>query len=377
MKKLGIIGASYLQLPLINKAKAMGLETHVFAWAANDVGETAADHFYPISIIEKDQILEKCREIKIDGICSIASDLAMTTVNYVAEKMGLPGNSIEATLVSTNKHLMRDRFAENGDPSPKSIRVDDADAVDPDAFEYPVIVKPEDRSGSRGISKIADGSGLRDAVRLAQEAGFNGHALIEEFVEGEEFSAETISVNGKHKLLATTKKYTTGAPHFIETGHMEPAFARGTGMFMRIENMVYHALDGLGIQNGASHTEYKINSDGEMKLIEIGGRMGGDCIGSSLVHLSTGVDFVKAVIDVALGNAPDIRITKDVCAAIRYVFAPEDIKILEAIRKDPAVTVVEEYNATLPDHTVTDSSSRSGYYVFSAEKIEDLRKYLD
>ena len=84
MKKLAIIGASYLQEPLIEKAKSMGIETHVFAWAAGDVGEKSADYFYPISIVEKDEILKRCREIGIDGICTIASDLAVITVNYVA-----------------------------------------------------------------------------------------------------------------------------------------------------------------------------------------------------------------------------------------------------------------------------------------------------
>ena len=83
-KHLAIIGASYLQLPLIEKAKEMGYTTHVFAWKANDVGEAAADHFYPISIVEKELILKKCREIRICGICSIASDLAAITVNYIA-----------------------------------------------------------------------------------------------------------------------------------------------------------------------------------------------------------------------------------------------------------------------------------------------------
>ena len=88
-RDLAIIGASYLQLPLIEKAKEMGYTTHVFAWAAGDVGETAADYFYPISIVEKEEILQKCRQIGICGICSIASDLAMVTVNYVSEMMGL------------------------------------------------------------------------------------------------------------------------------------------------------------------------------------------------------------------------------------------------------------------------------------------------
>lgn len=109
-KNLAIIGASYLQLHLIQKAKKLGYITHVFAWKINDVGERAADYFYPISIVEKECILKKCREIGICGICSIASDLAVITVNYVAEELGLNGNSLETTDVSTNKYLMRQIF---------------------------------------------------------------------------------------------------------------------------------------------------------------------------------------------------------------------------------------------------------------------------
>ena len=123
MKKLAIIGASYLQAPLIQKAKDMGIETHTFAWAANDVGETLSDYFYPISIVEKEAILEKCRAIGIDGICSISSDLAMQAVNFIADRLRLTGNTLQSTLVSTNKHCMRDRFKERGDPSPMSFMV--------------------------------------------------------------------------------------------------------------------------------------------------------------------------------------------------------------------------------------------------------------
>lgn len=145
-KKIAIIGASYLQLPLIQKAKELGYETHVFAWKANDVGEKVADYFYPISIVEKERILKKCREIGICGICSIASDLAVITVNYVAEELGLNGNSLETTDVSTNKYLMRQIFKKNGDPSPKSMKVDLDTDLDKINIIYPVIVKPTDRS---------------------------------------------------------------------------------------------------------------------------------------------------------------------------------------------------------------------------------------
>ena len=287
MIKLAIIGASYLQEPLIEKAKSMGIETHVFAWAAGDVGEKSADYFYPISIVEKEQILEKCKEIGINGICSIASDLAAITVNYVAHAMELVGNSPECALISTNKHLMREAFEKNGDPSPKSILVSSVRDLSGVQLQYPVIVKPIDRSGSRGITKLLSPNGLLEAIEEAKEQGFEKKALVEEFVTGQEYSVECISYHGEHHFLALTKKYTTGAPHFIETGHLEPAPV-SEEVVENVKKIVFHALDSLKIVNGASHSEIKIDQDGNIKLIEIGGRMGGDCIGSDLVQLSTG-----------------------------------------------------------------------------------------
>ena len=375
VNKIAIIGASYLQEPLIQKAKARGLETHVFAWAANDVGEKSADYFYPISIIEKDQILEKCREINIDGICTIASDLAVITVNYVAEKMGLIGNTMECVKVSTNKYFMRKCFEEHGDPSPKSTLVKSITDLDNINLKYPVIVKPVDRSGSRGIIELQDRSGLEDAIENAKVQGFEKYALVEEFATGQEYSVEYISWRGKHQFLALTKKYTTGSPDFIETGHLEPAPVDEETL-LRVENVVSHALTSLGIQYGASHSELKISEDGEIKLIEIGGRMGGDNIGASLVELSTGYDFLGAVLDVALGIEPVYEKTKKSCAGIRFVFSKEDIEILKNIKKNNPEILVEEDIHNITGEKITDSSSRFGYFMFASDDIELLEKYL-
>lgn len=336
-KKLAIIGASYLQNPLIQKAKEMGLETHVFAWAANDVGEKTADFFYPISITEKEKILKVCSDLNVDGICSIGSDLAMTTVNYVASKLGLTGNSLECTDKSTNKHLMRLAFEENKDPSPKSIEVNSSDNLSEIEWQYPQIVKPVDRSGSRGICKVDDFKELSEAVFMAIDLSFAKKAVVEEFVTGKEYSVEYISWKGRHYFVALTEKFTTDAPHFIETGHRQPA-ALPYGDIESIKKIVEHALDSLEIVNGASHSEVKVDTDGRIQIIEIGGRMGGDLIGSDLVPLSTGYDYVKAVIDIALGNEPE----KPTGESLR--------------------TAVIEYET---DESVTDSSSRKGYRVYT------------
>lgn len=375
MKKLAIIGASYLQLPLIEKAKLMGIETHVFAWAANDVGETAADHFYPISIVEKEQILDKCRQIGIDGICSIASDLAMLAVNYVAEQMGLTGNSMECTLRSTNKHLMRQAFEQHGDPSPKSLLVESADDLQNVPLHYPVIVKPTDRSGSRGITKLDSPNGLAEAIENAKLQGFEKKALVEEFATGQEYSVEYISWQGEHHFLALTHKYTTGAPGFIETGHLEPAPVSEKTV-ERVKAVVSHALNSLGIRYGASHSELKIDADGRIMLIEIGGRMGGDFIGSDLVELSTGVDYVRAVIDTALGERPALTYKAHSAAAVRFVFSQEDVDVLARIKREHPELLMREDADTSFDHPVTDSATRFGYYLLRGEDASLLQQYM-
>lgn len=361
-RNLAIIGASYLQLPLIEKAKEMGYTTHVFAWAANDIGETAADHFYPISIVEKDEIVDKCREIGVDGVCSIASDLAAVTVNYVAQKLGLTGNSMECTLKSTNKRRMRLAFEEGGDPSPRSVLVDPSTDLSSLDLTYPIIVKPTDRSGSRGIYKLETPEGLEEAVRASACEGFEKKALIEEFVEGDEYSVEGISYRGQHHILTMTQKFTTGAPHFIETGHYEPAPVSAE-TYEKVKQVVIHALDSLGIQNSASHSEIKITPEGDIRLIEIGGRMGGDCIGSDLVWYSTGIDYVRAVIQVACGLEPDLTPVREPHPVeVRFLFTQEDVDEMNRLQNtDRFLKLVAYFPECLGQ--ATDSSNRAGCYI--------------
>ncbi|MBR1390981.1 MAG: ATP-grasp domain-containing protein [Lachnospiraceae bacterium] len=140
-------------------------------------------------------------------------------------------------------------------------------------------------------------------IQKAKKKGFEKCALVEEYVKGQEYSVEYISWKGNHHFLALTQKYTIGSPYFIGTGHLEPASVDDVTL-ERVEAVVSHALNSLNIQYGASHSELKISKEGNIKLIEIGGRMGGDNIGASLVELSTGYDFFDAVLDVALGIEP-------------------------------------------------------------------------
>lgn len=223
MKKLAIIGASYLQQPLALKAKEMGLHTLCFAWPEGAVCKEVADEFYPISVVEKERILDICLEKHIDGICTIASDVSAPTVAFVAEKMGLVGNSYDAAIKANNKFLMRNALAEAGVPCPSYQRVSSIEELDAERLHYPVIVKPTDRSGSIGISKVDGAAGLLLSAEQALKESFEHEIMVEDFIEGREISVEFISYKGVHYPLQITDKVTTGAPHFVELEHHQPA----------------------------------------------------------------------------------------------------------------------------------------------------------
>lgn len=391
MKKIAIIGANSFQNPLILKAKEMGYETHVFAWECGDVGEKTADYFYPVSIIEKEEILEICRKVNIDAIVSIASDLATATVNYVAENLDLPGNSMDCTMRSTNKYQMRLAFRENHIPTPQFIVASEEMLEGKSSEELtvwidgvisqiklPVIVKPTDRSGSRCVNKIQKKEELEPAIRQAVASSFEKKAIIEEYLEGKEFSLEGISFQGKHHFLCVTRKSTTGAPHFIETGHIQPA-GLSKEMEENIHQVMERALDALGITNSATHCEFKITPSGQVRIIEIGARMGGDCIGSDLVHISTGYDFVKMVIETALGQEPSFgKVRKPGIAVIRFIMNEQNVEELERFKKEaPELLYYISSLEPVNSHEVLDSSTRYGYYILACENKEKIRWLLN
>ena len=298
-KTIAIIGANYLQRPIVERAKEMGVRTICFAWEEGAVCKEICDVFYPVSITEKEEILRLCRVEHINGVCTIASDVAAPTVAYVAEQMGLPGNSYAAACKAHDKHLMREALVHAGVDCPKYTSVK-GNRLDLRSLELPLIVKPSDRSGSLGVKKITKWDEIKAAVQEAERLSLASEALVEEYIEGKEISVETISQNGRHFALQITDKTTTGAPHFVELAHHQPS-SLPAEIQERIFAITRRALDALGITQGAAHSEYRITPEGRVVVMEIGGRMGGDFIGSHLVQLSTGYDFLKGVIEVALG----------------------------------------------------------------------------
>lgn len=365
-KKLAVIGASYLQLPLVRKAQQMGLEVHCFAWADGAVCKDVADYFYPIDVKKKEEILEVCQRVGINGITTIAADLPVPTINYVASHMGLISNPDEYSETTTNKYKMRSCFLENDVPSPKFSLVIEDGNFDIKGFEFPLIVKPTDRSGSKGVEKVLDPVQLDVAIKRAQEVSFKKEAIIEEFVTGREISVESISFEDKHYILQITDKVTTGSPYFVELEHHQPS-SLSEDIQERVKEIVLHALDALHIRYGASHSELKITENGDIKVIEIGARMGGDFIGSDLVRLSTGYDFLQGVIEVAMGDFHEPKIKEHHHSGV-YFLSEETKQLKHVIEYWKDYPEIVEAEITDPQlHHIECSGDRNGYLIYQAQ----------
>jgi biotin carboxylase len=370
MKKIVIIGANNFQLPLIIKAREMGYETHVFAWETGAVARDHCDHFYPVSIIEKEKILQMSKDISPDAVVSVGSDLASITVNFVASNLGLTSNSIRCTELTTDKFLMRRRLSANGIPCPGFIKAtNSSDLTGIERLNYPLIVKPVDRSGSRGVTKVEDVKYLENAIERGITESFHKEVVIEEFITGKEFSLEMISWKGEHHFLQMTEKQTTGAPYFVEEGQHQPANIPEELRDKAI-HIVIKALSALEVEFGASHSEVLITSNGEIYIVETGARMGGDYIGSHLVELSTGYDFLKATIEVATGKFTLPKLLNSHYSGIYYIIPPPGrlVSILDETKKFKEIVKTEIYykpGDIVP--VVKESNDRAAAFIYRSE----------
>lgn len=325
-RKIAIIGANAQQTPLILNAKERGLETHVFAWQTGfDPGELAADFFYPISAGSKEQILEECQKIGISAIASIGSDISALTAAYIAEQLGLFSNTYASVMCATNKLLTRELFFRCAIPQPRYCAVGDVLPQDVAELGFPLVVKPSDRSGGRGLSRVDSEAQLMRAIASARDASFERRAIVEEYIDGALYSCECISYNGRHEILGYTRRYARAiAGKICEYRHEAPAILP-TSVKARLSALAPRILDTLGLRCGASSIEF-ILSGGELYVIEVTPTMYGDYIGTDLLPLSTGYDYLGAVIDIALGEEPKLSPIGEIKhAEVSFVYSADDL----------------------------------------------------
>ncbi|HFH9945772.1 TPA: ATP-grasp domain-containing protein [Streptococcus suis] len=377
-----ILGAGILQLPAIQKALEMNLEV-----VAVDMDTGAIGFQVPgvirevISTIDCNRVLEAARRHRIDGIMTLASDMPMRTVAKVAEELNLVAISSNSAIKATNKAEMRRALKKNNVPIPNfyvaSTYNHFLNAVTSITnLGMKCIIKPIDNSGSRGIQLIEDLSeiGLKEAFNYCKSFSRSGEIMVEEFMEGQEVSVETVTISGECKVIQITDKITTGAPHFVELGHSQPSQLSVLDQ-EKIKEVAVAANKAIGINSGPSHTEIKLTEAGP-KVVEIGARLGGDNITTKLVPLSTGIDLVEICIRIAIGEEPEIPKTFQRGAAIRYFRQQngilQDIKGLEFAKELHGIEQISlMYKNGEKITEIINSTSRLGFVIASGKDASE------
>ena len=386
MKKLLVLASGILQVPVIKKAQELGIYVIATDGDSKAVGLQLADKPIVVDIKSEEAVLRVAREEGIDGVIHPCSEVSMTVLGRLNDELGLSGISRKTALRVTNKHLMREAFEKYGAPSPKSMCFADVEVAWEafiTNFTGDCILKPSRNSGSRGVAKIqADIKKDEFAFlfEISKVESRDNTVMLEQFIDGPEFSVEIIVWDGKVNVLTVTDKKTTGAPHFVELGHNQPSIFPAE-IVEKVKAAAVVGVKSLKVNNCACHAEVKVQNS-EAYLMEIGARLGGDFISTELTHLSTGIDMVAAAINCALGIEPNLvpmETQNGVC--IRY-FCPKPGKLMGInnieILNDPRVYLWEIYHKVgdvIPE--VTSSLCRSGHVIVKERTPQKAIEFAD
>lgn len=360
--KLAVIGASTGQLPLCKKAKELGLRTICFAWPKEAVCKDAVDKFYPISIREKDVVVDICMAEQIDGVVSNASDFTAEIVSYVSTHIHLHGIDYENFLKLKDKSVIRQMTSNvNNLCQVRSYSHSEAENV-----PFPCVVKPKTGAAKKGVVFVNDLKGLKNAIK--KDLLESEDVIIEEYISGREISVETISYEGKHYVIQITDKENSGAPHFVELAHHQPS-SISKEVWGKIERIVPDMLDAVGFRNGASHIEMKVDGNNNVYLIEINPRGGGDEISNTLVQLSTGYDYLKGMIDVALGQFRPPVVKQKRFSGIYYLCKQNADLLPVFLSKQQTPWLIEKkFDSVEGLSEAIDNYSRNGYLIYQWNK---------
>lgn len=362
-----VLAAGLLQIPVIKKAREMGYYVIAADDDPNAPGMALADKaIVPSGLMNEEKMVTIAKEVRIDGVIHPCSEVAMNVMGRINDELHLNGLSREAAVRATNKHLMREAFEQYGAPSPKSRcfnYIEVAWGAFCTDFSGDAILKPSRNSGSRGVAKISKCIDEAEFARLferAKEESRDKTVMLEQFVEGPEFSVEIIVWNKKVNVLQVTDKKTTEAPYFVELGHNQPS-VYAKEIVEAVKRAAVMGVRALEVNNCACHAEIKVQ-DGQAYIMEIGARLGGDFISTELTHLSTGIDMVAAAIDVALGIEPNLSpMAEPQGVAIRY-FTPKQ-GVVRAIEGAELLHSPEVYNAEI--------------YVKPGDRVQEVKSSLD
>lgn len=324
MKKIMILGAGIYQVPLILKAKEMGLYTLVVSCPGPYPGFALADQCLFLDTRDAESILLSARNENIQGICTTGTDVAVRTLGYVAEKLSLPGLSFSAAQTVTDKFLMRSALKKSSVTGIPFRQVfSSKDALDFfHEVKTPVMLKAVDSSGSRGISRADSPEDVLSAYEAARETNRLPYVLAEQFIPGHEIGVDGFVNGGEIRLLLPHEKFVvTSGKTTLPGGHAFPYHAEESVLW-DISRVLTQAVAATGLDNCAFNADVMI-FEKKAYLLEIGGRCGATCI-PELISLYCGFDYYQKILENALGLTPDFTFDRTTPCMAKLMFSPTD-----------------------------------------------------
>ena len=379
-KSVLIFGVGELQRSIIRHAKLKGLFTIGIDPCADAVCKDEVDAFEIVGGQDFEGTMAVARKYGISAMVTAATDKPLVMMARVAQALRLPFFSVETAQWSTDKYQMKQRFQEGGVPCARGrliAKVDEAEDL-----YYPLIVKPRDNSGSRGVKLCRSKEELRESLQEALQYSHLDTVLVEEYIEGQEYSIEGLHYEGKSEVIQFTEKTTTEFPYNVELAHKQPANLT-ENQKNEIRQLIARIAQCMRFESCPSHTELKINERG-IFIIETSPRLGGDYITSTLVPLSTGINMEDQLLNIALGDKVDTKTGRmDKASGVCFFCLPEgEVKCI-----DPEINEVAtwpgvcSFELKLKEgdevHQITSSLNRYGEFIINGDSYEDIEKEMN
>lgn len=370
-----IFGVGELQRSIIRRAKLKGLFTIGIDPCADAICKDEVDAFEIVGGQDFEGTCAVVEKYGVDAIVTAATDKPLVMMARVAEKYGFPFYSIETAQWSTDKYQMKQRFLEGGVPCARGRLI--AKVEEADDLYYPLIVKPRDNSGSRGVKLCRNKEELHEAMQEALQYSHLDTVLVEEYIEGQEYSIEGLHYEGKSEVIQFTEKTTTEFPYNVELAHKQPA-----NLTENQKNDIWELISKIAscmhFENCPSHTELKINERG-IFVIETSPRLGGDYITSTLVPLSTGINMEDQLLNIALGGKVDTQTgCVEKASGVCFFCLPEGVvKSIDPKINDVATWPgVYSFELKLKEgdevHQITSSLNRYGEFILVGKSFDEI-----
>lgn len=349
MKKIMILGAGIYQVPIIKRAKELGLHTVVISPEGDYPGFEIADSYHYIDVKDVEVVLSVAEKEGINGITTDQTDIAVRTEAYVSEQMGLPGISYECARIFTDKSLMRDKCEELGIPSLKYKSSSNIKEVKDffDGIGGSAIMKPVDNQGSRGVYKINKSTDIDSLFDSAASYSRTGQVIIEEYIDGKEYELDSIVFDYEEQNLLYGDVIPFDIPNiFASRIRMFPSQAESE-LVDRLIKYNSEVIRGFGLKQGLTHGEYIVDDSGQPYLLEIAARGGGCYISSHIVKLKTGIDTAEYLIKLALNEIdrqPVIENMNNACCCVSFFLPKGTVVSVDGISEAKKLSYVHAHD---------------------------------